>query len=307
MRYANGFISSLFLTLMLSCSGNRSSSPGSSSLDSVSGITVESTIKYCDLDSVKVYLSLFEERVADLKQQIQQATPEQVDVIFAQLKEADKEAPHFLFEELYDYSFRSDLTERSAAWGTPTATDSLALARLKPVGIILDDVGEGCVELKLSQYYYYNLFWRYMTPCSRDYLKIWSDHNVRYADDEALRISVDTLYTWALSWEEYIKKYPQTPWLDQVKSDYQLCLTDILFCRYSNTPTFDGHWDKEEDKFIIERINEQNLVEIEKLKRSGQGTHSHAIVSEYTRILSMKDNYYTNELEERIREMCDWM
>lgn len=270
--------------------------------DSITPYDCDGTLIEVNADSVRFYLAgLTAVRDSVETLLMKAATPEQADSIFAHRPKFEYLQQfnnlHNLIGYLIDrYCFGSDLLE----------SDSVIIRMLGDAGFELCDIGEGWADLQPEQYYDYNLYGKYLSESAREYFRLWSDNNTLYQADAALAVRIDTLYSRCLKWEEYVGKYPGSPWQRDITDAYHTYMSDIMFCNMGNTRTFWTKYD-DNDNVIGMVLEDIDLDQRRKLKLVGRGTMTHKIITKYLATLSKQDYMYSDELETNIMKMCEWM
>ncbi|WP_131368696.1 hypothetical protein [Chryseobacterium luteum] len=143
----------------------------------------------------------------------------------------------------------------SESYKFPEQIKDLA-ARFKKEGLEFREVGEGMTEIWSVPNYYYLIFKNKVTPDYNAYIaQMAIEAKDNYAVDAGLVISWKELGNRLIFWENFMKKYPQSPLLKTVKKDYNNYLYDYLY-GMDNTPTYE----RADGKLYDENRNEYNRI-----------------------------------------------
>ena len=97
-------------------------------------------------------------------------------------------------------------------------------------GLEFNEMGEGLVEIKTKNEFYYNIFKNYVTDDYRDYLEIKKNEgNTSYSNDGGLVISFRELGDRIIVWEKFMEKYPNSKLIPSVKQNYKDYQWDYIF------------------------------------------------------------------------------
>ncbi|MBB6370157.1 tetratricopeptide repeat protein [Chryseobacterium shigense] len=109
--------------------------------------------------------------------------------------------------------------------------------QLKKGGLEFTEVGEGYTEIWSFPEHYFSLFKDKVTPDYNSYIgQLSKESKGLYSADAGLVISWKELGERTVFWENFIKKYPESPLISRVKEMYGNYLYDYLF-GMDNTPT----------------------------------------------------------------------
>lgn len=109
--------------------------------------------------------------------------------------------------------------------------------KLKNNQLDFEELGEGYVEIKTKNDFYYEIFNDYVTPDYKQFLFLKSEENkTTYSADAGLMISFTDLGNRIITWENFISKYPESKLLDKVKEELKFYQRDYLR-GLDNTPT----------------------------------------------------------------------
>lgn len=110
---------------------------------------------------------------------------------------------------------------------------------LKKGDLEFREVGEGYTEIWSVPGHYFSIFKNKVTPDYNSYIEqLAKESEGLYAADAGIIISWKELGDRTIFWENFIKKYPQSPLLPRVKEIYDNYITDYLF-GMDNTPTYE--------------------------------------------------------------------
>ncbi|MCE4064785.1 hypothetical protein LXM63_06715 [Chryseobacterium gleum] len=133
-------------------------------------------------------------------------------------------------------------------------------SELKKAGLEFREVGEGMTEIWTVPGYYSSLFKNKVTPDYEAYiLQNDKESESNYAADAGLMISWEQLGDRLIFWENFMNKYPESKLIKDVKTGYQMYLSDYLL-GMENTPTFERDLDKETGKLYDENRAEFNRI-----------------------------------------------
>ncbi|WP_312900809.1 tetratricopeptide repeat protein [Chryseobacterium taichungense] len=112
-------------------------------------------------------------------------------------------------------------------------------AELKKGDLEFREVGEGYTEIWSVPGHYFSVFKNKVTPDYNSYIEqLEKESEGLYAADAGIMISWKELGDRTVFWENFIKKYPQSPLLPRAKEIYGNYITDYLF-GMDNTPTYE--------------------------------------------------------------------
>ena len=151
------------------------------------------------------------------------------------------------------------------------------------------DIGEGMVTIRELPHLYYDVFKEYVTDDYKEYLKIWAkDNEELYQADAGLMISFEEIGERIITWENFLKQYPDTKLnikvtalLNSYREDYLLGM--------DNTPTLDGGYDnipitvdevakKEYDRFMKKYPNSPTVELIKYFLENYQNNNIHDLI-----------------------------
>ncbi len=156
---------------------------------------------------------------------------------------------------------------------------------------LFESEGMYCPIIDYARYCEYA---EYVTDDIREYIEIMAEESTHIAtDDAAIVISWDELLRRACVQEEYMKKYPQSLRLNEVKQLYEEYVRYSLFGT-NNTPAFD---------FQIETINQDLLQSYKKLIQEGNNDHITQQIETYLKILEKNKFKRTDEIELYINDV----
>jgi len=112
-------------------------------------------------------------------------------------------------------------------------------AQLKTGDLEFREVGEGYTEIWSVPDHYFSIFKNKVTPDYNSYIQqLAKESRDIYSADAGIVISWKELGDRTVFWENFIKKYHQSPLIPRVKKIYDNYLTDYLF-GMDNTPTYE--------------------------------------------------------------------
>lgn len=233
-----------------------------------------------------------------LVHQLKNMTPEQADTLFRSKSYFFGTTPEFtaLAEEL------DPMITRIVNFNEILPSDSTILKLLKQSGCVINDIGEGMVEPDTDPYYYYHIFKPYITPETEHFARLKANTNTLIYADAALVVELDTLYDWCLKWEEFITAHPTTVYRSEVSENYKAYISSMLFCNMDNSNVFE--YDDNGDRIGFRPFL---LSNVRKLKKTGKGTKTHAIILKFLTTLNEQQYKYTKGMEERIMEAANWI
>lgn len=110
---------------------------------------------------------------------------------------------------------------------------------LNSYGIQLEDIGEGCADLSFYPNYFYELFKSYTTEATREYLRLMAfEYANPFLFDAAVCISWEELADRVVNFEEYLDKYSNSMFTDDIK-DLHNSYVILLLIGCDNTGTLD--------------------------------------------------------------------
>jgi len=158
-----------------------------------------------------------------------------------------------LAKVLIDYANYYDSETNSPKF--PESVKKLSV-ELKKGDLEFREVGEGYTEIWSVPGHYFSIFKNKVTPDYNSYIEqLAKESEGLYAADAGIMISWKELGERTIFWEDFIKKYPQSPLLPRVKEIYDNYIADYLF-GMDNTPTYE-HTDSklyDENKEEFNRI-----------------------------------------------------
>lgn len=137
--------------------------------------------------------------------------------------------------------------------------------KLLNIQLRFEEIGEGYVEITTIPDFYYNIFKNYVTEDYNEYLYLISEENKSlYSADAALAITFKELGDRIISWENFIKKYPKSELVKEVKLSLKNYQYDYIF-GLDNTLTFERDFKNqtETNKKIL-YINDENNEEFKR-------------------------------------------
>lgn len=137
--------------------------------------------------------------------------------------------------------------------------------KLLNIQLRFEEIGEGYVEITTIPDFYYNIFKNYVTEDYNEYLYLISEENKSlYSADAALAITFKELGDRIISWENFIKKYPKSELVKEVKLFLKNYQYDYIF-GLDNTLTFERDFKNqtETNKKIL-YINDENNEEFKR-------------------------------------------
>lgn len=152
---------------------------------------------------------------------------------------------------------------------------------------------EGMYYVDAKYNYVYNLFKKEASPALREFLAIRSEElRQGFSDDAALLISFEDLYLRVISWEDFMKKYPDFFLKDHAKNYYEGYLSTLL-SGMDNSRVFDYEDDKllPEIKALYERIIAKN-----------EDRKSTKIITAYYEYLKTIDFKYNESIEKYLKD-----
>ena len=233
-----------------------------------------------------------------LVHQLKNMTPEQADTLFRSKSYLFDATPEFtaLVEAI------DPMITRIVSFNEILPSDSTILKLLKQSGCVINDIGEGMVEPGIDPYYYYRIFKPYITPETEHFARLKAKTNTLMYADAALVVELDTLYDWCLKWEEFITAHPTTVYRSEVSEAYETYISSMLFCNMDNSNVFEYDDDGNRIGF-----KDYLLSNVRKLKKTGKGTKTHAIILKFLTTLNEQQYKYTKGMEEQIMEAANWI
>lgn len=137
--------------------------------------------------------------------------------------------------------------------------------KLLNIQLRFEEIGEGYVEITTIPDFYYNIFKNYVTEDYNEYLYLISEENKSlYSADAGLAITFKELGDRIISWENFIKKYPKSELVKEVKLFLKNYQYDYIF-GLDNTLTFERDFKNqtETNKKIL-YINDENNEEFKR-------------------------------------------
>lgn len=131
------------------------------------------------------------------------------------------------------------------------------LNQLTKSGLELWYIGEGYFEIRTPAYFYYNIFKDIVTPDYRDYIELRAiDDSKLWVNDAGITISWKELGDKVLTWENFVKKYPESPLAIEARDTYSLYQYWYLF-GMDNTPVTENAEGSELYNKIYPEIKEE--------------------------------------------------
>lgn len=174
---------------------------------------------------------------AAVKQKLTNASPEQANQIYAEHRKAVgvelenlmKKEDNFLGNEYHNeknWHYSENESEPSQPIGElKQRMDKLALVQLE-----YWDSGEGVVYIREKPDYFKNLFAGKVTPDVAEWIEL-SAHDVK----EAVEVDASVVVPWAelgkraVVWETFVKKYPDSPYVNEAKDNFKKYADMFLF------------------------------------------------------------------------------
>lgn len=299
----------LIVCLPLLCLGCRGKSDQNvqqpeSSISPKDSITVEN--KETDIDPwdardktvniplLKTYLQKAQQMREALLAELKNCTSEQADNLY--LSDGYKFYITPEYQKVDSLSMPA-IMRSSGVFGDYQQTDQDAevLKLLGKQGLEPIYMGEGYTELRTNPMYYYNIFEPYVSNETKEYIKIWADHDDLITADAGLIVPLSLLYERCVEWEKYLDKYPQSKHKASVVSQCGLYMGCMLFCTYDNTRAFD---------YKTHEIEEYVLTEIKRLVGDhSEDTQTRAILKTYLDELKANNFRYSKKLEDKIMNL----
>lgn len=156
---------------------------------------------------------------------------------------------------------------------------------------LFESEGMYCPIIDYARYCEYA---EYVTDDIREYIAIMAEESTHIAtDDAAIVISWDEVLKRACVQEEYIKKYPQSLRLNEMKQLYEEYVRYCLFGT-NNTPSFD---------YQTETIDEKLLESYKEIVQKDNDNNITQQIKDYLKILENNKFKRTNEVESYINEV----
>lgn len=301
----------LFVWLLLFCAGCRDKDTSNSSqkesliakIDSTSvtagnnelGIDPwETRDMVVNIPLLKTYLLKAQQMRESLLAELKKSTPDQADNLYLSAGYKFSDTPEF---QKVDSLTMPTIMRSSGAFNDypQTDQDSEVLNLLAQQGLEPIYIGEGYSELRTNPLYYYNIFESYVSNETKEFMKIWADHDDLITADAGLIVPLDLLYKRCLEWEKYLDKYPQSKYKEAVVSQYGMYIGYILFCTDDNTRTFDYKTD-EIDGAVLDDIKKL-LVDYP------EDTQTRTILKTYLDELKSNKFRYSKKLEDKIMKL----
>ena len=251
----------------------------------------------------------------DLIKELKKASPDEAYAIYTSHKYRFDYAPEFdkidsLLGEsmlLRWYNYRSKKENRvyyetfdeNFNAGIPPLknNDPEIIEMLENAGLDVDS-SEGMSYLTLSATAYYATFEPYFDDETREF----AGPEVRYpriVEDAALFATCEQLLDRCILLEKFLEKYPESRFRKEALSIYKYYMSNILFCTYDNTPTFEYSYDHNS----YNKIDPAKLKEIEALPGRYPDSQADAIIREYLKDLKANNYKYHEAFEKKIMSL----
>jgi len=244
-----------------------------------------------DVDALKTYLQKAINDRNSLLSELERTTPLQADSIFHAEKYVITAKPYY--EKISLISAPVIDRWMNVIFGDkPDKNDEKVIKLLANSGLEPFYIGEGYMEMRVSPYYYYNIFKPYVSDDTREFMKIWGDNDDLISADAGLVIPLDSLLRRCVTWEKFIDSYPKSRCRDKAMVQYGGYMWLILFSTLDNTPAF-SHSEPSV-------INEWVLESIQEMSGRYPATETDRIIKKYLGELKENDYLYSEELENKI-------
>ena len=199
----------------------------------------------------KDILDNFVENKKSVIERLKISTPEEADKIYndylkiSQLIIENINTEHLDFlNNIYNEDSEYYFTEKD--WKT-------ANKFLNNYDLKIFDLAETEVRIMEVPNYYYNIFKDYVTDDYRKYLEItYKENEEPYFTDGSILVSYDKIADRLLTWENFLKKYPNSD-LAEIVNEKCNIYRRVYILGSDNTPTREGGWENNELFYIPEK------------------------------------------------------
>ncbi len=214
-----------------------------------------------------------------LKAKLKSATPEAAN----QLYEASQEETYALLNQLD--SLEENVLVKYVEYYDQKTEKIVLPDSVKPTQQLLDkaglefwEIGEGMTEIRPKPRYFLEIFENYVTPDYREFLKINAKEDEKlYSADAGLVISFEELGDRILTWENFLRQYPNSKLMEKAKTIYKSYQHTYLIGMV-NTPVVDEQTGKiypeslAEFKRFSEKHPDSPTTHLIKLVQAHQGS-----------------------------------
>ena len=241
----------------------------------------------------KDILDNFVENKKSVIERLKISTPEEADKIYndylkiSQLIIENINTEHLDFlNNIYNEDSEYYFTEKD--WKT-------ANKFLNNYDLKIFDLAETEVRIMEVPNYYYNIFKDYVTDDYRKYLEItYKENEEPYFTDGSILVSYDKIADRLLTWENFLKKYPNSD-LAEIVNEKCNIYRRVYILGSDNTPTREGGWENNELFYIPEK----NLKEFNRFIEKYPDSPTVELVKFYL------ENYKNKDVDTMLNEKID--
>ena len=241
----------------------------------------------------KDILDNFVENKKSVIERLKISTPEEADKIYndylkiSQLIIENINTEHLDFlNNIYNEDSEYYFTEKD--WKT-------ANKFLNNYDLKIFDLAEVEVRIMEVPNYYYNIFKDYVTDDYRKYLEItYKENEEPYFTDGSILVSYDKIADRLLTWENFLKKYPNSD-LAEIVNEKCNIYRRVYILGSDNTPTREGGWENNELFYIPEK----NLKEFNRFIEKYPDSPTVELVKFYL------ENYKNKDVDTMLNEKID--
>ena len=241
----------------------------------------------------KDILDNFVENKKSVIERLKISTPEEADKIYndylkiSQLIIENINTEHLDFlNNIYNEDSEYYFTEKD--WKT-------ANKFLNNYDLKIFDLAETEVRIMEVPNYYYNIFKDYVTDDYRKYLEItYKENEEPYFTDGSILVSYDKIADRLLTWENFLKKYPNSD-LAEIVNEKCNIYRRVYILGSDNTPTREGGWENNELFYIPEK----NLKEFNRFIEKYPDSPTVELIKYYL------ENYKNKDVDTMLNEKID--
>lgn len=273
----------LYLALaIIAVSCGRGGSSSNHTPDSTANLKNKETCSYMAVKSnIENIKNIGIEGIAISSKQISACinvfTEAERDSVFTLLYKNAHMAAERFNDSLYAKSYKN-ISGKLARDVKDAETNAFKL-RLDSCGIMLH-LSDGMYTAELNPSFFQHLFGNHISEPFQLYINQQTiDKKQGYINNGDLIIRFEQLYERIVQWENFMDKYPDSPFINDIKNDYYDYLS-VLMVGTTNTPTFD---------YDLNRLKDELIKLYEKISKKTDGKNSTRAISKYYNLLRARN------------------
>lgn len=215
LRPYRAFPFTLLTVLLFSCKQQLEKTTDAKDRNNTLQGVIDTSVATIDNDTLRkiaTELSILKHKKARMLRELQSLSKEEGNQLYASYRNGDTLQINNINELLFNVldNYYSFYNEKQKNFVFPKAIIN-QVKLINTSDLEIWDVGEGMAEIRYKPDYYYKLFKGRVTPDYEYYLKKEAEEeSVLYIDDASLAISFKELSDRILTWERFLKEYPNS-------------------------------------------------------------------------------------------------